>query len=196
MTDVLSVNTWPTNAHLIADVAKLGYLDGTVFDATYGEGGFWTVWEPEMLITNDLYKPVQFQVDYRRLHIELGEKRYDAVVFDPDYKLTGTPSTPDMDYRYGTDKPKRWQDRLQDIIDGARSCAKLSAGTLLVKCMDQVVSGKMVWQTDAITEAAFLEGLRKVDRFDFVTSGRPQPKGRRQVHARHNASQLLVFKRR
>jgi hypothetical protein len=52
---VAAAKRWPTNAHLIADVARLGYLDGRVIDVTYGEhGGFWKVWRPEHLVAHDL----------------------------------------------------------------------------------------------------------------------------------------------
>jgi hypothetical protein len=195
MTEVLASNYWPTNADLILDASRLGYLDGTVFDATYGEGKFWTKFRPYGLVTNDLYKPALFHEDYTELAIKLGHDRFDTVVFDPDYKMTGTPSTPDMDFRYGTDRPMRYQDRLANIALGARHCFTLCKHYLLVKCMDQVVSGNVVWQTDLITEHLKGLGGRKIDRFDMITHPRPQPSGRRQVHARRNSSSLLVFQK-
>jgi uncharacterized protein YukE len=195
MTDVPSTHNWRTNADMIADVAKLGYLDGTVFDATFGEGNFWIKFEPSCLITNDLYKDADHHVDYTELAVKLGNDQYDSVVFDPDYKMTGTPSSPAMDFAYGTDKPMRYQDRLANIDLGARQCYTLCRRYLLVKCMDQVVSGNVVWQTDLITRTVESLGGRKVDRFDFVTDPRPQPEGRRQVHARRNSSTLLVFEK-
>lgn len=57
-------------------------------------------------------------------------------------------------------------------------------------------SGQVRWQSDVATDAARHVGFRKADRFDFGNGkGRSQPAGRRQVHARHSASQLLVFTR-
>ncbi len=193
MSDILSAKYWPTNADLIADVAKLGYLEGTVLDATYGEGKFWTKFRPDYFFTNDLYKDAQLHQDYTCLSLPDGYA--DSVVFDPDYKMTGTPSTPDMDYRYGTDRPMRYQDRLANIEAGARECFRVCSKYTLVKCMDQVVSGNVVWQTDLVTEAITDLGGRKVERFDMLTHPRKQPEGRRQVHARRNYSTLLIFEK-
>lgn len=193
LTDVLSTHRWKTNADMIADVAKLGYLDGVVLDATYGEGKFWTKFTPSALWTNDLYKPADAHYDYRSMNWPDG--KFDSVVFDPDYKMTGTPSTPAMDFAYGTDKPMRYQDRIANIAAGTRECFRVCSKYLLVKCMDQVVSGNVIWQTDVVTEAAKQQGGRKVDVFNFVHDPRPQPEGRRQVHSRRNYSTLLVFEK-
>lgn len=193
VTDILATRSWTTNGDLIKDVAVLGYLDGTVLDATYGEGKFWTKFKSPQLFTNDLYKPADYSDDYTNLHFL--DNTFDTVVFDPDYKMTGTPSSPAMDYAYGTDKPMRYQDRLANIEKGAAECFRVCKRFTLVKCMDQVVSGNVVWQTDMITRTIENLGGRKVDRFDMVTSGRPQPEGRRQVHARRNTSTLLVFEK-
>jgi hypothetical protein len=173
---------------MIEDVARLGYLDGVVFDATYGEGTFWREWKPDMLVTNDLYKPADHHCDFRQMPFE--DDAFDVVVFDPDYKLTGTPASGNKDFIYGTDRAKRWQERMGDIVCGAVECARVARSCLLVKCMDQVVSGRMVWQTDEITRA--VSGV-KIDRFDLLNAPQPQPPGRRQVHARANYSTLLVF---
>lgn len=191
--DVLATHRWPTNAHLIADVARLGYLDGHVLDATYGEGNFWTVWRPERLTTMDKYKPADVQGDF--VFPPFDDLTFDSVVFDPPYKLSGTPALGQFDDRYGIDKPMSYADRMELILDGVYACSHLARKYLLVKCQDQVVSGKVTWQTDEITRDLTYTGWwRKVDRFDFIYTPRPQ-RGR-QVHARRNTSQLLVFERR
>ena len=55
---VLAIGARRTNAELIDDCATLGYLraDEPTFDATYGEGAFWTRWEPSALMVADLHK--------------------------------------------------------------------------------------------------------------------------------------------
>ena len=81
------------------------------------------------------------------------------------------------------------------IRAGIGECARVLAdGYLLLKCMDQVCSGKVRWQTDEFTEHARRCGLGKVNKSDFP-SYRPQPSGRSQKHARRNTSSLLVFQR-
>lgn len=185
---VIAAHSWPTNAHLIADAAELGYLDGTVLDTTYGDGNFWTEWKPEVLVTNDLHKLADHAWDYRT---PWTGDQYDTVVYDPPYKLRGTPSQPAFDTQYGIEKPMRWQDIMDDIRIGAENCYPIARKYLLVKCKDQVVSGAVRWQTNMVTTAIGIEHL--VDRFDYLNTPQPQPTGRRQIHASRNYSTLLVF---
>lgn len=191
---VLSNYEWKDNAELIADVARLGYLDGLVLDCTYGEGNFWTKWQPELLIGCDLIEsrsPIGQSIDFRDM--PWPSRHFDSVVFDPPYKLNGTPD-PELDARYGVHIPTRWQDRMQLILDGTAEAGRVANKFLLVKCQDQVCSGKVRWQTDEVTQVATIIGFRKRDRFNFL-SYRPQPADRSQKHARHNCSTLLVFER-
>lgn len=189
---ILAVHNWSGNAALIADVAQLGYLDGTVLDATYGKhGGFWKLWRPEALTTNDLNHPADHSWDFRSMPIPGGS--FDAVVFDPDYKLNGTPAVGEMDERYGTDENLSRAERLEKIRLGALECFRVARQRLLVKCMDQVEGGQVRWQTDIVTRAVEEAGGRKVDRFDLIGHGRAQPSGRRQLTAQGRGSTLLVF---
>ena len=210
--ETLSVGTWHTNGELIADVARLGWItdDLTVLDITYGHGKFWTDYKPPLLVGVDLNPtktdPAIGPVDFCRPPFD--HRSFDVVVFDPPYKLSGTPSLDDFDERYGIEAPTRWQDRMALILTGAARCADLARLHLLVKVQDQVVSGAMRWQTREVADAVEPLGFRQADRFDFgalrlddedeldVRRGRPQPPGREQKHARHQASQLLVFTRR
>lgn len=196
--EVQSIGSWATNAELIADVAVLGWLsdDLSVLDVTYGEGAFWTKYRPPLLTGVDLNPAKSLTgepVDFRSL--PYADRSFDVVVFDPPYKLNGTPSLDGFDGAYGVEVATRWQDRMQLIADGAAECARVARKHLLVKCQDQVVSGKMRWQTDVVTDIAYAAGFRKADRLDFRSNGLPQPPGRRQQHARHSVSQLIVFTR-
>jgi len=229
---------WADNSELIADVARLGYIVGTVLDPTYGEGTFWKAWRPDFLVGTDLdpeksgwiLRPLDSSlsrlrcpksVDFTDLpYLDLS---FETVVFDPPYKFNGTPDP--AEERYGTHKTTRWQDRLDLILSGVDECARVASRYLLVKCQDQVVSGRVVWQTDMVTDVANLAGFDKVDRFDFI-GGRVQPSNRTkkcptcagtgtnqhtgidcgpcdgsgrvpasQDHARRYSSTLLVFER-
>lgn len=197
MSEILAIDKWASNADLIADCAKLGYLrwDWFTLDPTYGHGTFWQKWRPDELYACDASpekSPCGLSIDFTAM--PFADRYFDCVVFDPPYKLNGTPDEA-VDARYGVDVPTRWQDRLDLIRRGVVECARvLGDGYLLVKCQDQVCSGKVRWQTVDVIIQAGVCGLHLVDRFDFL-SHRPQPAGRRQVHARRNASTLLVFKR-
>ena len=191
---VQAVGEWRTNGALIADVARLGYLDGHVLDVTHGLGRFWTEWRPTRLTAIDLDPAKSTSLaegaDFRHLPYE--NASFDSVVIDPPYRFTGT-ADQSFDGAYGLKPAVRWQDRMQLIVDGVIECCRVSRGFVLVKCQAQVVSGRVRWQDVEVTTAAADAGWRLVDRFDLVTPQRPQPTGRRQVHARRNHSTLLVL---
>lgn len=192
---VLTATRWHDNGALIEDVARLSYLDGRVLDVTFGYGTFWSRWQPAELVACDLdptKSPIGYAVDFRELPFD--DRSFDAVVLDPPYKLNGTP-TDEVDERYGVHIPTRWQDRHELIRSGITECARVARRYVLLKCMDQVSAGKKRWQTIEFTNHAAAVGLLLEDRFDMLTSPRPQPAGRRQVHAQANYSTLLVFSR-
>jgi hypothetical protein len=121
---------------------------------------------------------------------------FDTIAFDPPYKLNGTPD-PTNDARYGTHVVSTWQDRHALIEAGIAPLAtRLNpGGCLLLKCQDQVCSGRVRWQTMIFTERAEDCGLHLVDRFDMTGHARPQPmNGRVQRTAHGRPSTLLIFR--
>lgn len=185
--------SWRDNADVIAAAAQLNYLPGRVLDVTYGKGRFWRKWRPEDLTACDLdpeRSPYGSSVDFTDLPFD--DDSFDTVVMDPPYKLNGTASeVTTMDADYGTTEAASWQDRMALIEAGIRECARVSSGWLLVKCQDQVCSGKVRWQTRTFADVAEACGFRLVDQL-HLPSYRPQPAGRRQIHSRRNYSTLLV----
>jgi hypothetical protein len=175
---VKAIHEWRDNAALIVDVAELRHLDGTVLDVTFGQGGFWKrlPHDPDRraIVASDRYTPnVALSYDYRRTG--LLDNSFDVVVFDPPYKLNGTPALGDFDDRFGiAGDTNRW-DVLQDIALGVRECYRVCSSRLLVKCMDQVEGGQMRWQTKLVHDEVDALGGRLVDRFDMLGGGMPQP---------------------
>jgi len=196
-TIVPAVFPWKTNAHLIEDVASLYIRDeDTVLDLTYGEGIFWKIFKPKFLIGCDINpdkSPVGCSVDFTNTGFD--SDSIDVVVLDPPYKLNGTPD-PSVDARYGVDITTNWKDRYQLIYDGLKEADRLakSGGLVMLKCQDQVCSGKIRFQTYDFKNYAEDIGMKLIDRFDMIGTGRPQPAGRRQVHAHGRSSTLLVFR--
>lgn len=192
--DILAIGDWSTNADLIAGAAALGYIEGRCLDLTYGEGAFWRTYRPEDLCTNDLLKPADFHYDGRATGFD--DKTFDTVVWDPPYKLAGGRGWGDnaMDGLYGTEVYASRQSVHTLLNDGVTEAVRLSRRWVLVKCQDQVNAGKIRWQTDEVTAHALSLGLEKVDSM-MLRRWRPQPAGRRQLHARRNYSTLLVFRK-
>ena len=195
---VRAIGDRKSNAALIADCHRLGYLkaDDLVADVTYGLGRFWTYWAPDALLASDLdplKSPCGLSVDFTDLPFETDE--LDAVVFDPPYKFSGT-SQVASDAGYGIGAYLSPDDRMELIFAGVAEAARVArpGGKVFVKCQDQVVSGRVVWQTLEIAEFAGFQSLDLIDML-HVSSYRPQPAGRRQLHARRDYSTLMVFEK-
>jgi hypothetical protein len=203
MSAVRAIGERTNNADLIADCHALGYLndDDYTLDPTYGLGRFWTKWKPTWLVGSDLDPAKSMSgesVDFTDLPID--DKTFDAVVFDPPYKLNGTstgkgPAASDEGYGVGGSYTTV-ADRHQLMLDGINEAVRVLkvGGRLLVKCQDQVCSGRVQWQTDMVTAYAIECGCVKVDAL-HVQSYRAQPEGRRQLHARRDYSTLLIFRK-
>lgn len=197
---VLAATAWPTNGHLIEAAAQLGYLrrSDVVVDATYGRGVYWRRWQPDTLIAHDLKLD---GVDFRKL--PEADRSVDVVVLDGPFKLNGTDAGDGE--RYGVDIPASWQGRHALICEGITEAARVLRlrGKLLVKCQNQVCSGKVRWQTRIFAEHAESLGFELVDELLLLRrgKGRTQPKRTRkdgkpsvQQHAHRNYSSLLVLR--
>ena len=195
--EILAIHKWRTNGYLLWDCARLGLIKDTdvTLDCTYGYGEFWSVWSPRFLVATDLNPDkspsVSGGMDCR--YMPYDDRAFDAVVFDPPYKLNGTPDD-DIDERYGVDTPTHWTERMQLIRDGARECARVCDRALFVKVQDQVVCSVIRWQTIAVAEEIVPQGFGLRARFDFL-GRRAQPEGRTQRNPYSCSSQLLVFQR-
>ena len=201
---VMAVARWNSNAELLVSVARLGYLrkEWRTLDPTWGVGTWWKAFRPDDLVASDLVlekSPCGESVDFRKLPHE--DASFDAVAFDPPYRLNGRPH--EGDARYGTDVVASWQDRMELIRDGMTECIRVLRpdGILLVKCMDQVCSGKVRWQTIEFANHAAEHECELVDQLHPV-GGRPQPERTRkdgkpsvQHHARRNISTLQVYRK-
>ena len=195
---VLAANTWPTNAHLIADVAALDYLRPTdhVLDPTFGRGTWWNLWRPERLTTHDLR---QDGVDFRQLPEQ--DAMFDAVAFDPPYMAPGgrkTSTLGDFNDRFGTHTAARTPRENQEVINaGLKEMLRVvkGGGVVLVKCCDYVNGGKLFPGTHLTLTAALDLGFRLADRLEHVGKNpRPQPPRQsvRQLHARRNLTLFVL----
>ena len=198
-----------TNADLLFDAMRIGWVGELVFDATSGQEVFWQRWRPAELHTNDLHvSSAHWCFDYLKpwegqTLPEVGGTvdgadlvgAFDTVVFDPPYQLNGKP-TDFYGSRYGLAGRVRVPQRLAEIRQGAVNCARLVApdGTLLVKCMDQVSLFEVHFQTQMVIEA--IAGLKRFKLLGLLELTEPKPRTQdKQVTPRFNRSTLLAFHR-
>jgi hypothetical protein len=204
--DVLAYKAWRSNSDMIRDVCKLWLApdDENVLDATYGSGGWWN-WAPkedrsELLGAEynfwdndrDPHSPAWWNHDFRAFPRNWYNE-FDIVCYDPPYKLNGRPSPADV--RYGVGEMQTVRERLMLIEQGYFGCRQVTkpGGLMWVKVMDQVVSGRVVWQTQMVHGWAKDMSDKVIDRFDLIRTPRPQRGD--QVHARRNGSTLLIVEK-
>lgn len=200
-TPVLAATHWPSNADLIVDCVRLGYLSITqrVLDPTYGQGTWWNKWQPSPnLFTH--YNRDEDGSDFRWLpHLD---GAFDAIAYDPPYVSVGgrtTTGLPEYHARYGMVDAPTSPAELQELINqGLTEMYRLVRvnGFVLVKCQDYVSSGKLWLGTHHTLTHALSLGFTCFDRLEHVGGVRPQPPGRRQVHARRNLSTMFVLQKR
>lgn len=192
---VLAVSEHSRNSQRVVDLAALGYLPEPVLDPTYGYGGMWTDYRPGRLVTMDINpnRNVDIVGSYHALPFPDGA--FGSALFDPPYRLAGTATNRGgIDDRFGIGTYRTPDQIHDDMRVGLTECARVvrRKGYVIVKCQDQVVSGRVVWQTRLMAEHGEALGLRWVDSLHLV-GGRAQPSGRRQKHARRNLSTFVVL---
>lgn len=201
-TPVLAVQDWPTNGHLIADVAELYFApDARVLDVTYGSGKWWTIYRPTNLVTHN--RAVD-GVDFRNL--PHADATFDVVAFDPPYVPGGTTADDDdpitgYHRRYGLhdddDCPRNVEELTALIVGGLSECARVvvKGGYVLVKCQPFQAGRIFHHMPRTVMNAAETMGLRLVD--EFIHRRRPGPTSADEFNrARRNHSNLLIFDRR
>lgn len=195
-----------TNAELMRAVAPL-YLTGSVLDVTYGQGKWWDLYRPHPFVFHDIALD---GVDFRDLpYFDRESDRFDTVVFDPPYVLSGGASSarlgPDFQNRYGIGyadpayRPPsaKGRDALHDLIlDGFTECCRVARCWVLAKCMEYAQGGRFHDVPTMISDRARELGWVKHDQIVHHTG--PGPGGHNIFvvkRARRAHSYLLVFSR-
>jgi hypothetical protein len=197
-----------TNADLMAAVAPF-YLTGSVCDLTYGEGKWWTRFQPEQFVAHDKYK--LDGVDFTAL--PEADDTYDTVCFDPPYVTSGGITTREaFQAAYGIGDRREvnmrssvgylaFEDWLGQGVSEAVRVAR-PGGFVLVKCMEfsqgPSVAPRFRFHDipHVLTCAALDAGALKHDQIVHHTGSGPgghnifDPKRARRHH-----SYLLVFRK-
>lgn len=200
-TPVLAAHTWPTNAELIADVARLYFQpDDRVLDLTYGDGVWWKRYQPEFL-TAFMPRRKWTGATQRRFAEHPGWAAacdvnflepppdeligaFNVVAFDPPYVAKGgrkTGTIDEMDDRFGLQETPATPIELHwSNMTGLRTALRCCApgGVVLLKSMDYISSGKLMpvateWILQDLDEE--FPDLKRDATFYHVGGTGPQP---------------------
>ena len=95
MTDeVLAIGDWSTNADMICDVARLGYIQSPCLDMTYGAGNFLDKYRPDCLVTNDIDLTREADFHWDCTDMPQADLTYATVVLDLPTNSKADPRLP------------------------------------------------------------------------------------------------------
>lgn len=219
MSDYVVTAKKGTNADLFPDVLKL-YVKPPAFvlDMTWGNGVFWSKipnrtflhipasYVGYYIYANDIDpNRGMYHYDFRKLP-EDWAGIFDAVVLDPPYLYTGGFRTLKDSIDRGYNNRARAETGIYGVKavdqmynDGIKEAYRMLkvGGVLILKCQDQVMSGKQVWAHEIYGHYAEDAGFLKEDLFILMQNGMPtmRHKPEKQKHARKNHSYFIVFRK-
>jgi hypothetical protein len=186
------------NEDLIPVVLNIYAKDGdTIADVTYGKGNFWKKVD---LVRYDFY-PSDIKTngyDFKNLPYE--DNIFDIVAFDPPY-MHGSPApiNDEFDKTYLNNEKGGWGYKYvySLYLDGMKESWRIlkQSGILLVKCQDQIESGKNYFDHIIIYDMAKEMGYIAEDLFILSRNQIPMMRHKYQLHARKNHSYLWVFRK-
>jgi len=187
------------NEDLIPVILNIYAKDGdTIADVTYGNGNFWKKVD---LIRYDFY-PSDIKTngyDFRNLPYE--DNIFDIVAFDPPY-MHGSPApiNDELDKTYFNNEKGGWCYKYiyglyQQGLSESRRILK-SKGICLVKCQDQIESGKNYFDHIIIYDMAKEMNFIAEDLFILSRNQVPMMRHPYQLHARKNHSYMWVFRKK
>lgn len=215
MSDYIVTAQVGTNDKIFPDILRLYVPEGSrVIDFTWGRGIFWKQVDESKydLVKNDFAKECgEYSDDFRETRWD--DDEFDAVVMDPPYLYTGGWKTLRGYFHetthgwsnssYGNKERSERGISGVDAVDQMYYDGMMEAwrilkhkGMLIIKCMDQVMSGRQVWAHMTYHDMAEVIGFRAEDLFVVVRESRPlmRHKPENQRHARRNHSYFQVFK--
>lgn len=190
------------NAKLIEQVAKLYFPPkAKVADVTYGNGAFWE-WEVSRdfsLTASDLYSKSASLPCYDCRSLPYAREQFDVVVFDPPYMHGGKTAKASIGKCYGN-APTALKDHKAIAClyyEGMKEAYRIlkPGGILLVKCQDEIESGKQKRTHIEVFQFAYCLQFKDLDLFVLMQNGTPCIRQREQKHARKNHSFLWVFRK-
>jgi len=165
-----------------------------IIDVTYGKGVFWR----NVDISKYTFHPsdILTGVDYN--HLPYKNDSVDIMVFDPPYMGHNGGKGYAVARNYNVDVPKYHKDYIPRLYFGAMAESTRvlrKGGHLIIKCQDEIQSGKQNMNHITIIQHAIESGWRVEDLFILVQKGTPIMRHPYQKHARKNHSYFVVLRK-
>lgn len=213
MPEVMAVHAWPSNAHMLADLARImPYITGPSVDLTHGAGAWFNAIHPALpgmvrCVGPDTEDPAPHDLvtDFRSTPFP--DETFATTFYDPPYVLRGSDSasTAAMASRYGinvaqtrTRKGKTRKEALAGlIVDGLTEAARITrpGGRVYTKGGRGIDGGSMFSTDDLIVRHGLSLGLVETCSLWLVNRPRSQAHRGPQRSPRSNVSRLTVFER-
>ena len=184
------------NSDLFPDILKLYTNPGdTVIDVTYGKGVFWRKVDTSNF--NFIPSDIMGGIDYNSLPYQ--NEFADALILDPPYMGHNGGINYAPARNYNVDIPKFDKNYIEKLYYGgikeARRVLK-NKGILIIKCQDDVMSGKQNLNHCQIINYCVCNGFIAEDIFILIQKNTPIMRHDYQVHARKNHSYFVVFRKK
>lgn len=213
---VFSATRWPTNGHMIEDLARLRYLlpEWRTLDPTGGKLTWWAQFRPDDLVVYSDQEPWASNgstlgpCDFRSMP-EHPDGSFPLIAFDPPYAAQGGRKTSTMTehlVRYGRATAPDTAEGVQEVMhDGLREMARIVApawrqdgryvgGYILAKCCAYTWCNEL-WEGDTLLRNFAVDelGLTVADRFDFISNGSVQDPNRTKKCPKCKARSALMW---
>lgn len=181
------------NSDIFPNILSLYAKEGDIIaDVTYGKGVFWK--QVDTKIYRFLPSDIITGVDYNNLPYK--KNCLDMLVLDPPYMghNGGKDYTVARNYNVNVKKyDKNYISKLyfNGILQAFNILKK--GGKLIIKCQDEIQSGKQNMNHIIIIDYALKNGFRVEDFFIVIRKNIPLMRHSFQLHARKNHSYFIVF---
>jgi len=179
-----------TNRDLVIDVMSMYATDGDIVaDVTYGKGAFWR----DVDTARYDFRPTDLMTGTDFRDLPYGNGSIDMVVLDPPYMHGGSTVKESINKCYqnqNTSHESVIRLYAGGLLESARVLKK--KGRILVKCQDEIESGRQRMSHIEITQMMELLGFKLLDLFVLVQSTTPAMREKYQKTARKNHSYMIV----
>ena len=190
MDNVVTTCDTGINADLLPKCLKMYVSDGAILaDVTYGKGAFWRNTD----LSKYDFRPTDLMTGTNFCNLPYEDESIDALVLDPPYMHGGKTikkSINDCYQNQNTSHESVIRLYAGGLLEASRVLKK--KGIIMVKCQDEIESGKQRFSHIELTQCLELFGFRMLDLFVLRQSTTPAMREKYQKTARKNHSYMLI----